>query len=142
MIDAWRVTLLRVRNEHSDHANHFLHRAVRVIEKSSFLVNGKFIPVGFAGRDWLLADVRYAVLFDGNFQSVPMHGGAFRQAIFHVDAHPVSLLHLNGGSGATAVVAPHIERFPRHDAALYRLGNQSKYFGAAIHREGQIRDVW
>ena len=81
-------------DEHADQANHFLHGAVRVIEKSSFLMNREFVGKSFAWCDGFLADVGHAILLDGNFQTMPVHGSALRQAIFHMDAHAVALLHL------------------------------------------------
>ena len=75
-------------DEKAEEADHFLHSAVGVIEKCAFLVNGEFVRVGFAWRDGFLADEGDAVLFDGNFESVPVHGGAFGKGVFDEDARP------------------------------------------------------
>jgi len=89
-----------------------------VIEKRSLLMHGEFVSVGFARRDGPLADERYAVLLDGDFDAVPVHGRAFRKTIFDEDANAVALCDLNRGTGATAVVTPDVERFPRDDSAF------------------------
>ena len=99
MIDVRRVGSLRVGDEYAEKADHFLHGAVGVIEESAFLVDREFIGVGFAGGDGLLADEGDAVLFDGNFEAVPVHGSAFGKSVFDVDADAVALRDLNGGTG-------------------------------------------
>ncbi len=112
-----------MRDEHADQADHLLHRAVRVIEESSFLVHSEFIGVRLAGRDGFLADVGHAVLLDGNFEAVPVHRRALGQAIFEFDSDAVALLHLNCGPWRTSVVAPDVERLPGNDFAFHRLRN-------------------
>ena len=88
-----------MRDEQADLAEHFLHGAVRVIEKCAFLMDGEFVGVFFAGRDRFLADPGDAVLVDGNFEAVPVDGGGFGQAIFEDDADAVALIDLDCGPG-------------------------------------------
>ena len=104
-----------MRDEHAEEADHFLHGAMGVIEESAFLMNDEFVGVRFAGSNGLLADERNAVLLDGNFQAVPVHGGAFRKRVFDVDADAIALGDLNGGPGTRAVIAPGIDGFEGRD---------------------------
>ncbi len=87
-------------DEQAQQADHFLHGAVGVVEKSAFLVDGEFVGIRFAGRDRFLADEGHAVLFDGDFQAVPVHGGAFGQGVFDDDANVIALRDLDRGTGA------------------------------------------
>src|SRR5260370_21537070 len=94
---------LRMRDEKSDLANHFLHGAVRVVEEGSFLMHGKFIDIFFTGRDRLLADVGDAVLLDRNFQAVPVNRSGFRKFVLENDSDAIALLNLDGRAWAESV---------------------------------------
>ena len=137
VIDARLVRLVGMRDEEADLAQHFLHRAVRVIEKRAFLMDGEFVSVFFAGWNRFLADPRDAVLFDGNFQAVPVHGGGFRQAIFEDDADAVALIDLDRGTGAASVVTPGVDGLERRDLALHDFGRETKDFD----RRRRVRTV-
>ena len=141
VIGVRRVGSLRMRDEQAEEADHFLHGAVRVIEERAFLVDGEFVGVGFAGCDGFLADEGDAVLFDGHFEAVPVHGGAFGQGVFDVDADAIALRDLNRGTGAGAVVAPCVNRFEGSDFAFHGFGAEVEDFGRAVEREGEIGDV-
>jgi len=135
------VGILRVGDEEAEEADHFLHGAVGVIEKSAFLMDGEFVGVGFAGRDWFLADEGDAVLFDGNFQAVPMHGGAFGKRVFDEDADAIALRDLDRGARAGTVVAPGVDSFKGSYFAFYGFGAEAEDFGGAVEGEGEIGDV-
>lgn len=130
-----------MRDEHAEEADHFLHGAVSVVEESAFLMNGEFIGISFAGSDGFLADERYAVLLDRNFQTVPMHGGTFRKSVFDVDADAVALRDLNGGPGTRAVVTPGIYGFEGRDFLFEGRGFEMKGLCGAVHLERAIGDV-
>src|SRR4029077_19458731 len=108
-----------MRDEKSDLADHFLHGAVRVVEKGSFLMHGEFVNVFFAGCDRLLTDVRDAVLLDGNFEAVPMDGSGFWKFVFEDYADAIALLDLDGRAGADPVVAPGVDGLEGRDFALH-----------------------
>src|SRR5579863_2871510 len=128
MVGVGLVTSFWMRDEKANHAHHFLHGAVRVIEKSAFLMDGKFVGVFFARSDGLLADPGDAVLFDGNFEAVPVNGSGFGEAIFENNADAFALLDLDCWAWATSVVAPGVDGFERRDFALYRFSDEMKDF--------------
>ena len=136
-----RVGRLRVGDEETKEADHFLHGAVSVIEKSAFLVDRKFVSVDFARRDRLLADEGDAVLFHGDFEAVPVHGGAFGKSVFDDDADAIALRDLDSGPGAGAVVAPGVDGLEGSDFAFHRFGAQAEHFCGPVEGEGEIRDV-
>ena len=141
VVDLWRVRSWRMGDEQAEQADHFLHGAVRVIEEGTFLVNREFVGKSFAGGDGLLADEGDAVLFDGDFQAMPVHGGALRECVFDVDANAIALCDLDGGAGAGTVVTPGVNSFEGCDFALHRFGAKVEDFGSAVETEGQIGDV-
>src|SRR5579859_1161341 len=106
-----------MRDEEAEEAHHFLHGAVRVVEKRAFLMNGEFVDVCFTGRDGLLADPGNAVLRDRNFKAVPVQGSGFGEMVFEDDADAVALMDLNGRAGAGAVVSPGVNGF---NGAIFR----------------------
>ena len=116
----WRVRLFRMRDEHPDQADHLLHGAVCVIEERALLVHREFVRVTSAGWHRFLADPRDAVLLNGQFQPVPVHGGALWECVFEYHAHAIALRDLNGWPGATTVVTPGIDCLERRDFLLHR----------------------
>jgi hypothetical protein len=72
MVGVWAIRCFWVRDEEADLADHFLHGAVGMVKEGSFLMHGELVRVRFAGGHRFLADPRNAVLFDGDFQAVPM----------------------------------------------------------------------
>jgi len=141
VIGVRRVGRLRMGDEESDEADHFLHGAVGVVEKSAFLVDSEFVSVGFTGRDGFLADEGDAVLFDGHFEAVPVHGGAFGKRVFDDDADAVTLRDLDSGAGAGAVVAPGVDGFEGCDFAFHGFGAEAKNFCDAVESEGEVGNV-
>src|SRR5882724_11282676 len=141
VVYARRRLFLRMRDEKSEQPHHFLHRAVRVIEKGSFLMHRKFVRKFFSRRGRFLANPRHAVLFDRDLESVPVQGSALRQLVFKNDSDAFALLHLNRRSGAASVVAPHVERLPWNDCALYGLRDEMEHLHIAVHLEGKIAYV-
>src|SRR6266851_2644639 len=99
MVDVRTMRVLGMHDEHSDHAHHFLHRSMGVIKERSRLMQVEFVDELLAGRNWLLADVRGSVHFEWNLETMPVHGGRFRETIFYDDPHAVALCDLNRGSG-------------------------------------------
>src|SRR6266850_7326245 len=57
-VGARLVWLLRMHDERADHAHHFLHRHVRVVEIGAFLVKREFIDKSAAGRNRILTTSR------------------------------------------------------------------------------------
>src|SRR5271170_2192052 len=141
MIRAGLVAPFWMGHKKSNHPHHFLHGAMRVIEKRSLLMHGKFVNIFFSRRDRFLANPRHAVLFDGNFQSMPVNRGRFGQFVFEDYTHTVALLHLNGRPWATAVVTPGVDGLEWRDFAFHWLGHQLEHFHAAIHFVRQVRQV-
>src|SRR5208337_1150852 len=112
-----------------------------VIEKSAVLMHREFVDVCAAGWHGLLTDPGHAVLFDGKFQTVPVHGCAFRKRIFKYDADAIAARDLNGWAWAGAVVAPYIDRLEWNDFAFERFCFQAKDFHACVELERQVRDI-
>ena len=75
VIDLWGPWLCWMNHKHPDHPHHFLHRSVRVIEKSARLVQSELVYKLPTGSDRRLADVWHAVHRHGNFKSVPVNAG-------------------------------------------------------------------
>src|SRR4029077_4188306 len=105
------------------------------------LMHREFVDVFFSRRYRLLADPRHAVLFDGNFQPVPVNRSCFRQFVFKDNAHAVALLHLNGRPREAPVVAPCLDDLERRDFSLHGLRHQFEDFYVAIHFVRQVRQV-
>src|SRR5713226_7345211 len=58
LVDAGFIGFLRVHDERADHAYHFLHRHVRVIEVGAFLVEGELVDESDARTAGILAPSR------------------------------------------------------------------------------------
>ena len=99
-------------DERADHAHHFLHGHVRVIEERAFLVQREFVSESAAGRNRFLGNAWRAVHIKGNFEAVPVHRSGLGQVVIDDDAHAIALVHLNRGAGRSAVVTPEV-----HDLA-------------------------
>src|SRR5208337_4849609 len=132
---------LGMRDEEPDEAHHFLHRAVRVIEKGASLMHREFVDERSSGRHGFLADPGHAVLFDRNFQTVPVQGSAFRQCVFKHNANTVAARDLDGWAGTTAVVAPHVDGLERRDLPFERRGLEAKDLYAGVELKGQLRNI-
>ena len=103
------VGLLGMHDEAAQHSGHLLHRHVRVIEVSAFLVNVELIDKAAARLDRRLADPGHAVVPDVVFKSMPVHRGRFRQLIVEDHANMVPLIDLNRRPRRAAVEAPEID---------------------------------
>src|SRR6516164_2624092 len=110
-----------MRNEHSDQPDHFLHGAVRMIEKRSFLMHGELVGISCTWRHRFLADPRHAILFDGNLQTMPVQRSTLGKRVIENDPYAIALRDLNGRPWAIAVIAPDIDGLERHDFLLQRL---------------------
>jgi len=141
VIDWRRVGDFRMGDEHAEQANHFLHGAVSVIEEGAFLVDGEFVGEGAAGRDGFLADEGDAVLFDRNFEAVPVHGRAFGKTIFEDDADAIALGDLDSRAGTGTVVAPGVDGFEGSDLKFEGLGFEAEDLDAAVELEGEIGEI-
>jgi hypothetical protein len=135
------VGFIRMGDQKSDLPHHFLHGAVRVIEKRAFLMHGKLVDVPVSRCHGLLADPGHAVLLDGNFQTVPVQGSRFRQMIFENHTHALALLDLNRRSRAAPVVAPCVDGFKRHNLLLHRFGGEFEDLHSAVDFADKIRHI-
>jgi hypothetical protein len=63
-----------VHDESAEHACHFLHGHVGVVEVCARLVNVEFVDKAAAWFHWLLADAGHAVVADHVFKAVPVDG--------------------------------------------------------------------
>ncbi len=69
------IGLLGMHDEGTEHTSHLLHRHMRVIEVSAFLMNVEFVDVAATWFYEVLADARHAVVLYGVFKAVPVHRG-------------------------------------------------------------------
>jgi hypothetical protein len=99
------------------------------------------LPVFFAGWDWFLADPGDAVLFNGDFQAVPVDGGGFGEIIFEDDADAIVLIDLDCGTRATAVVAPCVDGFEGGKFAFYDFSGEAEDFCGAVEFVREVGDV-
>ena len=81
-------------DEQTDHAHHFLHGPVRVIEESPRLVQRELISKLAAGRNWFLTDIRQTVHLYRNLDTVQVDGGGFRKVVLEDNPHAVTLIDL------------------------------------------------
>ena len=119
-------------DERADHAHHFLHGHVRVIEVGAFLLQSELVDETAAGEDRVLREAGAAVHGEGDIEAVPVHGGRLGEMIVHDDADAVALNDLDGGAGGGAVVAPEIEDLAGEDFLFYWFGDQVKDFDAIV----------
>ena len=78
-------------DERADHAHHFLHGHVRVIEVGAFLLQSEFVDETAAGEDRVLREAGAAVHGEGDIETVPVHGGGLGEVVVHDDADAVAL---------------------------------------------------
>src|SRR5579883_1910766 len=112
-----------------------------VVEIRTFLVQRELINEAPARFNRILTNSRTAVHVVGNFKTVPVHGGRFRQMVVDDDADAISLVHLDGWPWGAAVEAPQINRFIRLELLPYGLGNQVKDFNAVVQRKWEIFQI-
>src|SRR5208283_1381884 len=108
---------------------------------SCSLMHREFVDERSSGRHGFLADPGHAVLFDRNFQTVPVQGSAFRQCVFKHNANTVAARDLDGWAGTTAVVAPHVDGLERRDLPFERRGLEAKDLYAGVELKGQLRNI-
>src|SRR5579883_3450036 len=123
VIDPWRPHLLRMDDEQTDHAHHLLHRAVRVVEECSRLMQGELVDKLAGGRDGFLADVGDAIHVYRDLQAMPMDRGRFGKVVFEDDPHAVALVDLDRRTGTGTVVAPDLHIASRDQPAFDGFGN-------------------
>src|SRR5262249_43097791 len=117
MVYSWRPGFLRMDDEQSDHPHHFLHGSVGVVKKCSCLIQRELVGKVIAGRNWFLADVRWAVHLNRNFKAVPVDRGRFRKVVLENDPDAVTLIDLYRRARARTVVTPHFHVSPRNQPA-------------------------
>src|ERR1700687_254949 len=104
-------------------------------------MHGEFVNIPLTRCDRLLADVRDAVLLDGNFEAVPVDGSGFRKFVFEDDADAIALLNLDGWAGADPVVAPGVDGLEGRDLSPHRFGGEAEDLYRAVHLVRQIGNV-
>src|SRR5713226_7845560 len=122
-IDARLVGLLGMHDERADHAHHFLHRHVRMVEISAFLVEREFIDKATTGGHRILTRTRRTVHPVRDFETMPMHGCRFWEVIVHDDPNAITLIHLNRWPWSTTVVTPEVNDPAWENLLFDRLGD-------------------
>src|SRR5712691_6230422 len=127
-VRSWFVRLLRMHNERADHAHHFLHRHMRVIEVSAFLVESELIDELAARSDRVLARAGRPIHVIRDLEAVPVHRRWFRKVVIYDDPDAITLIHLNCRSWSAAVVTPQVYN-PAWEYLLFdRFGDEMKNF--------------
>ena len=106
--------MFRVHDEGAQHANHFLHRHVRVIEVGAFLMESEFVDKAPARLDRVLTGSRRAVHVVRDFKAMPVHGERLGQMVIHDNPNPVTLIYLNRWPGSAAIESPKVRYLSRH----------------------------
>src|SRR5947209_4498795 len=132
------MRLLRLHDEGSEHAHHFLHRHMGVIEVSARLMQSEFVNETSTWLDRLLANAGTAVHVVWNLETVPVHGSGFRQMVVHDESDAISLIDLNRWARRAAIESPQREGLIGCNLLLYRLCNQMEHFDATVQGEWQI----
>src|SRR5713101_8028868 len=132
-IGARLVWLLGMHDERADHAHHFLHRHVRVVEVGAFLVEREFIDKAAPGRDRVLTRTRRTVHLVWDFEAVPMHRCRFGKVVVHDDPNAITLAHLNSRARSPAVVTPEVNDPARKNLLFYRLGDEMEFLYVSVH---------
>ena len=143
-----RVLSLGVGDPQPHHAHgHLRHLVgVRVVHEGTWPACYKLIHKGLAHRDLFLVQATHAVHAIGQALAVPVDGGVLWQLVGHKDAHLVALDHLDGRTGALAVVAPHVDDKARCHLAHHWLSHQMELLDTVFHAKGHgpaiQRDHW
>src|SRR3989475_6465824 len=140
-IGARLVRLPGMHDERADHTHHFLHRHVRVVEISAFLMESEFIDESTTGRDRVLTRTGRSVHLVRDFETVPMHRCRFGKMVVHDDPNAIALVHLNRRAGSAAVVTPEVNDPARKDLLCDRLGNEMEFLNAPIHAPRKLGHV-
>src|SRR5439155_25027655 len=140
-IDARRVWLPGMHDERADHAHHLLHRHVRVVEISAFLVEREFVDKSATGRNRILTRTGRSVHLARDFEAVPVHRRRFGKMVVHDDSNAITLVHLNRRARSGAVVTPEIDHPPRKNLLLNRLGDEMEFLYVSVHAPRKLRNV-
>ena len=135
------VWVAGMHDEAAEHAHHFLHGHVRVVEVSSRLVDVEFIDEATAGLDRFLADARHAVVTNHVFEAVPVNGACFGEMVIEDHADVIALVDLNGRSRGTAVESPGVDGLVGMDFLLDDFTGEVEDLGVAIEGVGQVAYV-
>ena len=109
---------------------------MRVVHERAGAAGLELVHKGLAHRDGWLVQPAHTVHAVGQALAVPVDGGVLGQAVGDEDAHAVAFHHLNGGAGALAVVAPHVDQKARRHLAHHGLGHQVEFLHAGVHAPG------
>jgi len=135
------VALFRMHDEGANHAHHFLHRHVRVVEERACLMQRKFVYETSSRRDRILAAPRRPVHVHRDLKSVPVHRGGLREMVLEDDSHVIALGHLDGWARGAAVVSPQADGFAGNQFLRNWFSNETKLLRAIDHAPGELRDV-
>src|SRR5262249_32312379 len=125
----------------AEHADHLLHRHVRVIEEGAVLAQRELIDEAFAGHHGLLPDAGDAVHLYGKLDAVPVYARRLGEMILEDDADLVAFVGLDGGTWRASVEPPEIERAAGDYRLLHGLSGEVEDFDAVVECEGQVGDV-
>src|SRR5258708_7424148 len=140
-IGARLIWLFGMHDESADHAHHFLHRHVRVVEISAFLAEREFIHKSATGRDRVLTRTGRSVHLVRDFETVPVHRRRFGKVIVDDDPDAITLVHLNRGAWCAAVIAPEVNDPARKYFLLNRLGDEMEFLYVSVHSRGKLGNV-
>src|SRR5216683_3960740 len=128
-------------DEGADHAHHFLHRHVRVVEIRAFLVQREFVDKSATGRDRVLTRTGRSVHLVRDFEAVPVHRCRFGKVVVHDDPNAITLVHLNRWPWSIAVVTPEVNDPAGKDLLFDRLGDEMEFLNAPVHAARKLRNV-
>src|SRR3954453_8508112 len=103
LIHPRRIARLWMHDEGAQHAHHFLHGHVRVVEIRSDLVKSEFVDEPAPWRNRILADSWTSIHVVRDLQAMPVHRGRLGQMIVQNDAHTTPLRDLNRGARRPSV---------------------------------------
>ena len=128
-------------DEHADHAHHFLHGEVGVIEEGTVLVQVPLVNKFSTRRNWILAQADASVHLHRNFEAVPVHGRHFGELVFNDYPHLVALVDFDGRPWNAAVEAPGGHRSAWHQLGFHDLRDEVKFLDSIDHFEGQFWEI-
>src|SRR5882762_1841689 len=140
-IGARLVWLLGMHDERADHPHHFLHRHVRVVEISAFLVEREFIDKAATGRDRVLTRTGRSVHLARDFEAVPVHRRRFGKMVVHDDPNVIALVHLDRRPRSAPVVTPEVNDSPWKYLLFYRLSDEMEFLDVSVHAPRKLRNV-
>ena len=138
-VDAPKLQVARMHDEHAHHAHRHLHHFVRmrVIHERPAVLQLELVDEGLPRLDVRLGHAADPVHSIRQQHAVPMDRRVLGQLVGDEDAHLVAFDRLDRGSRRLAVVAPQVHLHARCKFAHHRLGDEVKFLPVAVHAPGQ-----